>query len=72
MKYYPKTNEEIRLLSLPFDTSTLTLLRSRSGSSIQIISFKGIKALKSIEDSNRKLRIVLMGLLTKIHLVQSA
>lgn len=36
---------------------------------IQIVSFKGIKTLKSYEDNYRKIRIVLVALLVKIYVV---
>lgn len=38
-----------------------------SRSHIQIVSFNGIKTLKSIDDKYRKLRIAVAALLIKIH-----
>jgi hypothetical protein len=45
----------------------LHFLDKNSLSRIQIVSFKGIKALKSYEDGYRKIRILLASLLIKIY-----
>ena len=62
------TELENGLLQLPFETSSLSLLETKPISRIQIISAEGSRALKSIDDYHRKIRIVMASVLTKIFL----
>lgn len=57
------------LLSKTIDISELEMIDDTNECHIQIVSFKGIKTLKSIEDNFRKIRIVLVALLVKIYVV---
>ena len=66
MNLYITTEQEQRLLNLSYDTERLSLRERNTISKLQIISYKGQKVLKSVEDVSRKLRIVLATLLIKI------
>lgn len=67
MTSYITTAEEKALLNLPYDTKQLRLLQKNTASRIQIVSFKGMKAIKSIEDNHKKIRMILASLLIKIY-----
>lgn len=67
MTEYITTSFEHYLLGLPYDTKQLKNLQKSTVSCIQIVSYRGTKAIKSVEDIYRKVRIVAVSLLTKIY-----
>ena len=53
-------------MELEYDTTRLSLREKNTISRLQIISYKGVKTLRSIEDQYQKFRIVIAAILAKI------
>jgi hypothetical protein len=65
MNHYLTSAEEKSLLQQPYSCSELELLEKKTGSRIQIVSINGIKTLKSVDDTSKKIRMMVMSLLIK-------